>query len=561
MKFRLLGAYDRVTGSCMHFKDEVTGLQFLVDCGQIQGEREDSDWNRGSFPFDAREQAFVLLTHAHADHCGNLPYLCAAGFLGDVVCTQETKELATVILNDAAKFKGAAYSRGLHAIRWRVLGPQNGAVFGPFHHVAKDVFVKAYPNGHLLGSVSLVLKFGPRDRQTTFTITGDLGPDGNNEATQLLNKPRTVMPPSDYLVSEATYGDIVRHDRQSGRQERVAALVDLVRRMRTGEIERLIICTFAQGRAQEILSELCLLHQSHPALVAGIPVVLDSGLAVNINGVYAAHLGAMEMTPRGPRPRWVPRTTYEAFGLDPGIPADVYRMNEVIHAVLGLTTETPTMPELAGWTRTLRVAQPGVSWGGVAGPGIVVAGGGMLDGGTANRYLESLYVDDKTTFVLTGYQAPGTNGHVLQTLADIAPDARAGFHEALNLGRGIGMVPAERVRAGVTRLPGMSGHADQSGLLESLFLKCDGRVRALAPTIFLQHGRPAAQLALADGIDTKARRLGVASPKVVLTRTPGFFFDLDTNDWAASDLTREQALELRVAVLEDENRRLRRRAA
>src|SRR5262245_13622456 len=104
-----LGAARTVTGS-MHRVD-AAGQTVLLDCGLFQGRREESRLRNSQFPFRAKEIDAVILSHAHVDHCGNLPNLVKQGFDGTIYCTPATRALADVMLADAAKIQeeDAAY--------------------------------------------------------------------------------------------------------------------------------------------------------------------------------------------------------------------------------------------------------------------------------------------------------------------------------------------------------------------------------------------------------------------------------------------------------------------
>mgnify|MGYP002881837718 FL=1 len=100
MKISFLGAAQEVTGSCCLV--ELPGLEFLVDCGMHQGGREARERYFARWPFEPKNLDFVLLTHAHIDHSGLLPRLCALGFKGPIYATSATADLLSVMLMDSA---------------------------------------------------------------------------------------------------------------------------------------------------------------------------------------------------------------------------------------------------------------------------------------------------------------------------------------------------------------------------------------------------------------------------------------------------------------------------
>ena len=104
MRVRFLGGADgHVTGSCTHFSYDRRNIQFLVDCGMVQGEGNDDVENSKPFPFFPSEISFVLLTHAHQDHCGLIPKLYREGFSGKVICTRATARLTRIALMDSIR--------------------------------------------------------------------------------------------------------------------------------------------------------------------------------------------------------------------------------------------------------------------------------------------------------------------------------------------------------------------------------------------------------------------------------------------------------------------------
>lgn len=129
MRIRFIGASDdHVTGSCTHFSYDRKEVQFLVDCGLHQGENHALFKNRKKFPFDAADIKFVLLTHAHINHCGLIPKLYRDGFQGVVFCTTATAQLARLSLLDSVRFSAGLYSEDdVKAIQFSCVDPRKYA--------------------------------------------------------------------------------------------------------------------------------------------------------------------------------------------------------------------------------------------------------------------------------------------------------------------------------------------------------------------------------------------------------------------------------------------------
>jgi metallo-beta-lactamase family protein len=212
LKLSFHGADRDVTGSC-HLV-ECAGKRILIDCGLFQGSRELSAENAGAFGFDPAAIDYVLLTHAHLDHCGRLPLLSKRGFRGEIISTGATRELARLVMLDAAHLQeqeaAAAGSRD-------ALPPKNGGVAAALYSVpdalnsldgfgrtanygqplelaaaGRATFIDA---GHILGSASILLELAEPRRAVRLLFSGDLG----NAGRPLLRPPAT--PPRAYGLS------------------------------------------------------------------------------------------------------------------------------------------------------------------------------------------------------------------------------------------------------------------------------------------------------------------------------------------------------------------------
>lgn len=245
------GAARTVTGS-MHRVD-VGDKSVLLDCGLFQGRRAESRERNSHFPFRPKDIDAVVLSHAHIDHCGNLPHLIKEGFNGPIFCTPATRALAGVMLGDAAKIQteDAAYynrkrnrdeppveplydGRDVYQTLLRLKAVRYDKPFEVLPGV-EGLFVEA---GHLLGSAMINLRIDGPVGERRLTFTGDLGRPG----LPILRDPAPV-PPADLIISESTYGGITHPPVD----ETAEQLGEVVRRTadRGGKV---IVPAFAVGR-------------------------------------------------------------------------------------------------------------------------------------------------------------------------------------------------------------------------------------------------------------------------------------------------------------------------
>ena len=189
------GAAEVVTGSC-HLLELESGKRILVDCGMFQGGEEERNYD--AFGFNPSEIDFLLLTHAHLDHCGRIPKLVKEGFEKTFVATQATFDLAEVIMLDSAKimredyetrFKKALRRGGEKEVKpplyeeddvkdalslTRIM-PGYGEPF----ELCKGVHVTYRNAGHILGSAFIEIEYEEEGRKQTIVFSGDIGNDND----------------------------------------------------------------------------------------------------------------------------------------------------------------------------------------------------------------------------------------------------------------------------------------------------------------------------------------------------------------------------------------------
>ncbi|MGB0991648.1 MAG: MBL fold metallo-hydrolase RNA specificity domain-containing protein [Akkermansiaceae bacterium] len=294
MKLKFCGAAGTTTGS-QHLL-EVNGKKILLDCGLYQGRRKDAYKVNCCFPqFDPKEIDCVVLSHAHIDHSGNLPNLCAKGFEGNIYATFATRDLCQIMLADSARIQVSdaewiskkRAKRGEDPIEPLYTERDAAKCLTQFINVgyerpmmvAPGVTVRFYDAGHILGSAQVLLEIEDQDDGETkrLLFSGDVG-RGDND---ILNDPVAVEN-VDYLLMESTYGGR-EHELGTGADDRIAAILNKAIK-RGGKI---IIPCFAVERTQQILYVLHELFESKQ--IPEIPVYVDSPLAVNATEIFRLH--------------------------------------------------------------------------------------------------------------------------------------------------------------------------------------------------------------------------------------------------------------------------------
>ena len=432
MKLGFHGGAGTVTGS--RFLLESGRRRLLIDCGMFQGLKELRLLNWRKPGFNPRSVDAILLTHAHIDHSGYLPRLVRDGFRGPIYCTQATRELAGILLRDAAKIQEEdaeyanrkGFSKHKPALPLFTLHDAERALALIETRPLRQRFTAAgfeatlHDAGHILGSTFAEVRAEEGGDVETLVFSGDIGRyDGPMHADP------AVLPACDTLIMESTYGDR-RHPDLPMEVQLEAPLRQTLSRGGT-----VLIPAFAVARAQHVLM---LLHRLMDAgRLPRVPVHLDSPMAIDVTSIYR-------------------------------------RNAETEH--LELSRE-----DLYGeWVRFHRTVPQSMELNALAGPRIIIASSGMMTGGRVLHHLKRLLPDEKSLIVLVGYQAAGTRGRKLQEGAQFI---RMHGRE----------VPA---KARLISVEGLSAHADADDLERWLFSG------ATPPrTVFLVHGEPESAKALA----------------------------------------------------------------
>jgi len=293
MRINFHGAAHTVTGS-QHLI-EINGSQLLLECGLYQSRREESYIRNKNFPFDPHRVDAVILSHAHIDHCGNLPNLVRQGFNGPIYATKATADLADVMLRDAAHIQEADVAfvnrkksrRGNGPIEPLYTQADAEQVTQYLRPVDYDQAFEPVPGvtarlveaGHILGSAAVALELEEKGRKVKLWFSGDIGRIG----LPLLRDPILPVPEDvDILLMECTYGDRPHMPPGAAFEEFRSVVKRTVER--GGKV---IIPAFAVGRTQELVYHLNEMFTSGD--VKPVPVFVDSPLAVNASRIFRSH--------------------------------------------------------------------------------------------------------------------------------------------------------------------------------------------------------------------------------------------------------------------------------
>ncbi|MDO8471823.1 MAG: MBL fold metallo-hydrolase [bacterium] len=402
MKIVFAGAAREVTGSCYYL--ETSKARFLVDCGLFQGSRIAEQKNEADFPFVPSKLDFVLLTHAHLDHCGRLPLLYKRGFRGKVYTTEPTVDLVQLILEDAAELITEEADRHNEEPLYSM--PDALGIFKlfqplPYHkpHSILGVEFEFYDAGHILGSAEICLTV---DGQT-LAFSGDLG----NPPVPLL-RPTEFITKADYVVVESTYGNRRHEDYHLRKSRLVSAIKKSIAKKGV-----LLIPAFALERTQEIL------HEINEVIEAGglerFPMFLDSPLAIKATAVFRQYPNYYNQDAAAELTKDIDLFTF------PGLK-------------MTLTTEQ---------SKAINKTKP---------PKVIMAGSGMMNGGRILHHLRQYISFPNTSVLIVGFQVEGSIG---RQLLDKARTIKIFGEE-------------HQVKAETEAIGAYSSHADQPKLMEWL---------------------------------------------------------------------------------------------
>jgi metallo-beta-lactamase family protein len=448
MKLKFLGATKTVTGSFSVLETEKK--RFAVDCGLFQGSKDIKARNYQEFVIDPKSLDFLILTHAHIDHSGLIPKLCANGFNGPIYCSHATEELAKVMLPDSGYIQESEVERKNRKLK-RADSPLLKPIYttqdaidclSQFKSINYDekivldegIEVRLRDAGHILGSCIIEIWITEDDKKIKLVFSGDLG-----NTNQPIIKDPTIIENADYLILESTYGDRC-HKEMTMRRERLREIIDET--MHRGG--NLIIPSFAVERTQDLLYDLNILHKQGQ-LYPGIDIYIDSPLAIAATQIFQKSIEDYDL-----ETRQLVEEGYHPFSL----------------------------PNL----KFSKTQQDSVQLNKINGNTIIISASGMCDAGRIKHHLKHNLWQPESTILFVGYQAEGTLGRKI-----LDGDKLVKIH-----GEEVA------VKAEIKNIEAYSAHADRNGILSWL------KNFVIPPrAIFLIHGEEQAQISLAELIKSE----------------------------------------------------------
>lgn len=438
MDIEFYGAAREVTGSCHILR--VNDRTILLDCGMFQGKRSDSERKNRTLPVPISEIDSVVLSHAHIDHSGRLPFLIAEGYSKTIWATAATRDLCAVMLADSAHIQEKdaeflakhkkEFIEPLYGIRHavRTLELMVSLPYNKPFDVVPGVRGTYVDAGHILGSASVILDCVEGEKSRRLVFSGDVGRSG----LAIIGNP---VPPTGAheLILESTYGNR-DHESVDGARARLAEVV----RETAARGGRVLIPAFAVGRTQEIIYNLHSLVRE--SAIPSIPIYVDSPLAIDTTTVFEMHPEIFDQT------------------------------EDMVKKV----RELFDFP-LVHYTRDVEESK---ALAHLRGPMIIIAASGMVEAGRILHHLAQGASDPRNTILIVGFQAEHTLG---RRIVEKAPMLKI-FGEEVPL------------RAKVEVINGYSAHADRTEL--ALWLDAVKTESPELSGVHLVHGEPPAQDAL-----------------------------------------------------------------
>ncbi len=435
MKIGFFGAAKTVTGS-KHIITTENGHKILLDCGMFQGRGAESDqWNR-HLGFDPMQIDMVILSHAHIDHSGLLPFLVNQGYDGPIYSTSATRDLCVIMLQDSARIQesdveyinkhrereGRKPIKALYTVD-DALETVDKFITIPYNketNLLDDVKLIFTDSGHILGSAAVNLKIKEKNQWRNVMFSGDIGRPGD----KILKDPQP-FPQAEIIITESTYGDRL-HEEIKNSESRLLQIVLETCTIKKG---KLIIPAFSLDRTQEIVYALNLMKNS--GSLPDIKVYVDSPLSTNATNVMRMH------------PECFNKVVFESLQYDP----DPFGFD-------GL--------------KYIRKAEDSIALNSLKEPCIIISASGMMEAGRIKHHLKNNISDPRNTLLLVGYCSPESLGGKIMR----------GEKKVYIFGKEYDMVMDLEI------IDAYSAHGDYNEMIQYLSCQNSEKVK----TVFLVHG-------------------------------------------------------------------------
>jgi metallo-beta-lactamase family protein len=377
MEFEFKGAAQTVTGS-KHIITTRNGKKILLDCGLFQGKDALNSNHNKELGFKPEEIDYCILSHAHIDHSGAIPYLIKRGYKGLIYCTEATKDLCEIMLVDSAHIQesDAEYKnkkrtssnreevKPLYTIEDAKysLTKFKGLPYGNWIKIDDEIELYFTVIGHILGAAATNLKIKENGIVNKVCYTGDIGRPNH----RIIKQPKP-FPQADYIITEATYGNRL-HDNLEDAENR---LLNIVTKTCVEKKGKLIIPAFSLGRTQEIVYALDQLETA--GKLPNINVYVDSPLSTNATEIVRSHPECFNQDVK----------KYMQYDSDP------FGFNR-LHYIKKLEQSKllNSLPD----------------------PCIIISASGMMEAGRILHHLKNNIEDKRNTLLIVGYCEPSTLG-------------------------------------------------------------------------------------------------------------------------------------------------------
>ncbi len=420
-----MGGFKEVGRSCMLL--QTPNSRVLLDCGvNVAGPDEKTAFPFLNVPeFSIQDLDAVIISHAHLDHCGFLPYLYHYGYEGPVYCTTPTRDLMTLLQRDHLDIA----HREDNPLPFNIKHVQKEIKhticldYGEVTDIASDIKLTFHNAGHILGSAMSHLHIG--DGSHNMVYTGDF----KFERSRLLEPASTKFPRVESLIMESTYGgrDDVQPSRNNAEKELMKTIYKTLKR--GGKV---LVPVFAVGRAQELM--IVLEEYMRHNMIEEVPIYID-GMIWEATAIHTA------------RPEQLSKDLRDQIfhmGRNPFVSDQFIKVQNI--------NERKDIVE--------------------GEPAIILSTSGMLTGGNSVQYFKWLCEDERNTIVFVGYQSEGSLGRRIQRGVKEIP-----------LENDEGKTKVYKVRLEVKTIEGFSGHSNRRQLME--FAK---RIHPRPDKIIMCHG-------------------------------------------------------------------------